>query len=147
MSNDDAETKIKEQKTISLEDIREKSKGVFIDIPDWEPDKTIKVRVRAIDITPIMMQTGAIPDELSIEVATMFESEEEVNKKIAPKAKEDPKVKMEKLMPTLDAVAEAALAEPTFKEIQEIYPLTLQQKLAIFTHVMGGLEKLKPFRA
>lgn len=140
---------------ITVEEIHEKAKGIPVDIPDWEPDSTITVRLRSIDVTPLLMESGAFPDELSSEVVTMFEDAEkemEKNKKFPDKelAEELKKAKrpvnMEKLVPILDKIAEQSLAEPTFEEIQKIYPLTLQQKMAIFKFVTGGIESMKPFR-
>jgi hypothetical protein len=139
------------EKAISLEEIKTKAEGILVEIPDWEPKKMIKVRLRSIDVTPILMETGVFPDELSVEVATMFEGADAVKKTSSPKkddvkVKDDVKLKMEKFIPVLNSIAELALSEPTYEEIQKVYPLTFQQKLAIFTYIMGGIEKLKPFR-
>lgn len=132
-----------EKKPISLEEIKEKAKGVLVAIPDWNNLGDIYVRVRYIDISPLLLNTGAFPNELSLEVETMFEQDDGKRK---PTPKEDTKVQMDKFMPILEAVAKEALIEPTYDEIQEVYPLTFQQKTAIFKHIMGGIEQLKPFR-
>ena len=131
------------KKVISLENIKEKAKGTIVEIPDWEPGKTINVRLRVIDVTPLMMETGTIPDELSVEVANMMEKGEEVDpEKLGTDAKMNPT----SFLPVLTAIAKEALVEPTYAEIEEIYPLTMQQKLAIFKFVTGGIEQIKPFR-
>lgn len=134
------------EQVISIDDIKKKAEGYLVEIPDWEPNKTINVRLRAIDITPMLLESGAVPDELSVEVATMFEGEEKIQQESAPKDKSDYKMKMKKFSPVLDAIAKQALAEPTWDEINEVYPLTMQQKLAIFKSVTAGIEKMKPFR-
>ncbi len=125
-------------KAISLEDIKKKAKGILVDIPDWEPGKMIKVRLRTIDITPLLMESGTIPDQLSAEVAEMFDKEGK-SSKTAP-------LNMEKMLPVLEAIAKESLVEPTYDEINEIYPLTMTQKLAIFNFIVGGIEKMTPFR-
>ena len=131
------------QNPISLEEIKEKSKGVLVAIPDWDNVNDIYVRVRYIDVSPLILQTGAIPNELSLEVETMFEENVDTGK---IKPKKDTKVEMDKFMPIIEAIAKEALVEPTYDQIQEVYPLTFQQKTAIFKHIMGGIERLKPFR-
>ena len=131
------------KKVISLENIKAKAKGSIVKIPDWEPGKTINVRLRTIDVTPLMMEAGTIPDELSVEVANMMEKGEEVDPE---KLGADTKVNTKSFLPVLTAVAKEALVEPTYTEIEEIYPLTMQQKLAIFKFVTGGIEQIKPFR-
>ncbi len=133
-------------KVISLQEIKEKAKGVVISIPDWDGKGTIKVRVRHIDLTPALMETGVLPDELSAEVVTMFEGESKKGSKKENTKAESPKIKMEKLMPMMNTVVKEALVEPTYDEIQEIYPLTSPQKMAIFSFITGGVAQLKPFR-
>jgi len=130
------------KKVISLEDIKEKAKGEVVEIPDWEPEKTINVRLRRIDVTPIMMESGSIPDDLSKEVATMMEKGEEID----PEKLDTGKFNPDNFIPVLNSIAKEALAEPTYEEINEVYPLTMNQKLAIFKFVTGGIEQLKPFR-
>lgn len=136
--------KPKEENAITIAEVKKRARGTLVEIPDWEPKKKIKVRLRSIDVTPILMETGAIPDELSLEVATMFGEEE--GKKEVPETAENVKGSLKKFMPVLDAIAKEALAEPTYEEITEVYPLTLQQKMAIFAHTMEGIKQLKPFR-
>ena len=127
-------------KVISLEEIVEKAKGYTLDIPDWDGQGTITVRIRSIDLTPHLLSSGVLPNQLSAEVATAFGNEQE-----SPKVK-DTKFDTNKLNEVIDAVVKEALVEPTFEQIQEVYPLNLTQKMAIFTHITGGVEKLKPFR-
>lgn len=150
---EEKDTKIKDSiveenilsKSISLEEISILAKGTLVEIPSWEPGKTIVVRLRKIDITPTIMSAGVIPDQLSLEVSTLFEEDD----KFTPDTKASEKVDFDtsKLMPVLDTMAKEALTEPTFDEINAIYPLTLDQKMAIFEFLSGGLRKIKPFRA
>ncbi len=135
---------------ITLEQIKEKAKGTVIEIPDWDGTGTINVRVRAIDLTSAMLSAGNIPDMVTPEVAEMFEDKEgsfeveQFQKDIAPKV--NVKDSIAQFGPALEVVVKEALVEPSYEEIQKTYPLTLPQKLAIFKHVTGGIDKIKSFR-
>ena len=140
--------KTKEENAITIAEVKKKARGTLVEIPDWEPNKTIKVRLRSIDVSPILLESGTIPDELSLEVATMFGDGDKKDSK-EPSKKPAEQIKgstLKKFLPVLDAIAKESLAEPTFEEITEVYPLTIQQKMAIFSYVMEGVRKLKPFR-
>lgn len=126
---------------ITLDEIRERARGEVIEIPDWNGRGTIKVRVRKIDITPIVMQAGVIPNSLKVKAQEVFEGEVKRNVK-----SDDIDIEMEKLMPALDAIAREALVEPKYDDIQGILPLTLNQKLAILNYVTEELKQLEPFR-
>ncbi|SFU40450.1 hypothetical protein [Alicyclobacillus macrosporangiidus] len=129
-----------DRKPISLDEIRRRAEGEVIDIPDWDGKGTIPVRVRRIDITPIILKAGVLPNSLKIAAQEIFEGKK-------PAAKQpDVELELEKLMPTLDAIAKECLLEPKYEDIQNIYPLTLNQKLALLTYVTGEVEQLRPFR-
>jgi hypothetical protein len=125
---------------ITLSEIQERARGEVIEIPDWDGKGVIKVRARKIDITPIAMQAGMIPNSLKVKAHEVFDG------KVQTKDLGDIDVNMEKMMPALDAVAKEALVEPKYEEIQEILPLTLNQKLAIFHFVSEEVRQLESFR-
>lgn len=126
---------------ITLEQIRERARGEVIEIPDWDGRGTIKVRARKIDITPIAMQAGVIPNSLKVRAQEVFEG------KVPKRLKNDEiELEMEKLIPALDAIAKEALVEPKYEDIQAILPLTLMQKLAIFQYVTKEVQQLESFR-
>ncbi len=139
------ETK-KVEKAISIEEIKEKAKGTLVEIPDWDNTGTISVRLKTIDVTPLLMESGNIPNSLVTEVATMFDED---NKPIEDEVKSPEKTQqmLSTFAPMLETISKEALVEPTYDAIQEVYPLTLQQKIAIFQFVIGGIDKLKPFRS
>jgi len=138
------ETK-KVEAAISIEEIKEKAKGTLVEIPDWDNKGTISVRLRSIDVTPLLVETGNIPNSLVTEVATMFDEDSKPVVKEG-KSPENTQEMINTFAPMLDTIAKEALAEPTYEAIQEIYPLNLQQKIAIFQFVIGGIDKFKPFR-
>jgi hypothetical protein len=125
---------------ITLEEIQQRACGEVIEIPDWDGQGTIRVRARKIDITPLVMQAGVIPNQLKLKAQEVFEG------KISEKDIGSVDVDVEKIMPALDAAAKAALVEPKYEEIQEILPLTLNQKLAIFSFVSEEVKQLESFR-
>jgi hypothetical protein len=125
---------------ITLEEIHERARGKVIEIPDWDGQGTIRVRARKIDITPLVMKAGVIPNQLKLKAQEMFEG------KISEKDIGSVDVDVEKMMPVLDAAAKEALVEPKYEEIQEILPLTLNQKLAIFSFVSEEVQQLESFR-
>ncbi|PZN08277.1 MAG: hypothetical protein DIU69_10305 [Bacillota bacterium] len=126
---------------ITLEQIRERARGEVIEIPDWDGRGTIKVRARKIDITPIVLRAGIIPNSLKVKAQEVFEGE-------APKRlkADEFDLEMEKLIPALDAIVKEALVEPKYEDIQAILPLTLMQKLAIFRYVTKEVQQLESFR-
>lgn len=128
------------QKTpISLDEIRRRAAGEVIDIPDWDGKGKIAVRVRRIDITPIILRAGVLPNSLKVAAQEVFEGKK-------PAKQPDFDLEVEKLMPILDAIAQECLLEPKYEDIQAIYPLTLNQKLALLSYVTGEVEALRPFR-
>lgn len=129
-----------DKQPITLDEIKRRAEGEVIDIPDWDGVGTIAVRVRRIDITPIILKAGVLPNSLKIAAQEVFEGKR-------PTAKQqDIDLEVDKLMPTLDAVAQECLLEPQYEDIQSIYPLTLNQKLALLTYVTGEVEQLRSFR-
>ena len=128
------------QYVISIDEIRAKAKGTEIEIPDWNPDSVITVRVRAVDMTPAVMQLRDMPNPLASAANKVFNGEGPA-KDFMPELES-----FERMLPILDSVAKEALVEPTYNAIQEIYPLTLAQKFAIFKFAMGNMEQLESFR-
>jgi len=144
-------SKKKKSDVISIDEIKKKSKGEVVAIPDWNGRDEINVRLRMIDVTTHLLSSGTMPNELRSAVDEAFAegaSEEEVREKVIETQKEtfNRQDNMEKMVPVMNAVAKEALVEPTFDEIEEVYPLTLQQKLAIFEYVTRGMSDMKSFR-
>jgi len=131
---------MEEIKVISLEEIKERAKGTVIPIPDWDDKGTIYVRVKPVDVTGKLLTAGVLPNTLKVEVAKAFEGAAKLD---ADKID----VNLNKIIPLLDTIVSEALVEPSYEEIQNILPLTLNQKLTIFNHVMGEVKQLAPFRA
>lgn len=139
-----------EKRPINIEELKNLSKGTIIEIPGYNESDVINVRVKKIDFSKEMLNgkynlagflNGSIVDELS---KTNNEAErEEIIRKEAVK---DTPEAISDMFPMLDTICKECLLEPTFEEFENIYPLTLNQKYAIFDWVLGGIKDLKPFR-
>lgn len=135
-----------ELKVISLEEIKKKAEGVVIEIPDWTPGAQIAVRVKAIDMTPHIMKLEKMPNVLKVAATEVFNGSGKKTGK-SDKALEDIGFEnMDAMLPIIDGVVADVLIEPTFEEVQKVYPLTMEQKMVLFKFAMGGLEKLDSFR-
>jgi len=130
---------VSEDRVITLEEIQQRARGEVVEIPDWDGRGTIRVRLRKIDLTPIIMQHGFLPNSLKVKVHEAFEGR-------PPKPKGDVDLDLQKLMPALDEVARQALVDPPYDEVTKILPLTLTQKLAILSWVTKDLDALGSFR-
>jgi len=144
-------------KVITIEEIKERAKGVVVEIPGWSPGETIGVRLRAIDMTPHIMTLESMPNALKNAAFDVFEKTPSGGKKGGNQSqKKEPKVPvmpesdmddMKKMLPIIDAIAKECLVEPKWEEFQENYPLTMVQKMAIFEFAMAGVDSLESFRS
>jgi hypothetical protein len=135
-----------EKKVISLEEIKQKALGTVIEISDWEPGKKICVRVKAIDMTPHILSMERLPNVLKASAHEVFNGKQSSGKQLDAIAGAIDKESIEDMLPIIDGIAKEVLVEPTYDEIQAVYPLTLTQKMEIFKYSMGGIEKLDSFR-
>ena len=118
----------------TLDEIRAQAEPEVIEIPGFRRGTTLRVMVRHIDLTPHLLASGIGNPLLA---AAQGGAAPNVTAVMPP---------LEKLLPVLDAVAREALVQPTFDEIAAVAPLTLPQKMAIFTAVAGKVEELRSFR-
>ena len=126
---------MEEKRVTSLEEIRAQLAPEIIEIPGFRPGTVICVAIRPVDLTPQLLEHGVgNPLLAAIPEATQ------------PDSLRSAKERLEALMPLLDAVARAALVEPTYDQLTEIHPLTLEQKLAIFDAAGMGAAFLTSFR-
>jgi len=135
---DDLEKRVN---VITIDEIRKRSEGIVIEIPDWVPNQTIAVRVKAVDMTPHMLKIEKLPNVLKASATEVFSGKLQVPAKDGVEMED-----IEGMLPIIDGIAEAVMVEPTFEQIQAVYPLTLAQKMALFKFAMGGLDELDSFR-
>lgn len=137
-------TDTKKAKVITLEEIRERAKGVITEIPGWTRDEVIAVRLRAIDMTPHILSMENMPNVLRNAAMAVFEKDDASSEKIAA---ETDVSDMQRMLPIIDSIVKECLIEPTWDDFQENYPLTMMQKMAIFEFAMAGVDSLKSFRS
>ena len=137
-------TDTKKTKVITLEEIRERAKGVITEIPGWTRDEVIAVRLRAIDMTPHILSMENMPNVLRNAAMAVFEKDDASSEKIAA---ETDVSDMQRMLPIIDSIVKECLIEPTWDDFQENYPLTMMQKMAIFEFAMAGVDSLKSFRS
>lgn len=140
-------------KPITLAEIKKKSEGELIEIPDWNGRDTIWVRVRSVDVTAHLLEAGSLPNEVKMAVDEAFDSgaqsEEDLKRirsKLSEGSEQNQQDRLRKMLPMLNAIAKEALIEPTYDEVNEVYPLNIQQKLAIFEYSTKGIDSMASFR-
>lgn len=137
-------TDTKKTKVITLEEIKERAKGVITEIPGWTQDEVIAVRLRAIDMTPHILSMENMPNVLRNAAMAVFEKDDASSEKIAAGTDVSD---MQRMLPIIDSIVKECLVEPTWDDFQENYPLTMVQKMAIFEFAMAGVDSLKSFRS
>lgn len=137
---------------ISLDQLRKAASGEVINIPDHTGSETIAVRVKRVDLTSDVLSSGMIPNDLQADVVKQFEkggSRDQVEKHIEKRLEKELAGDMEemnKFLPMINKLCEKALMEPTWADFEEIYPLTMPQKMAIFEWLMGEVRQMRSFR-
>ena len=133
---------MEEKKVISLQEIEVIAKGELVQIPGWKTGTFITVRLRPIDLTPeVLKLSNGVPNPLKKEAQEVFEGKKTNVGEVGEALLRNPGI-----LEQLDVFAKLALVEPTYDEIQARMPLITEQKLAIFSWVMAGVQDLIPFR-
>lgn len=130
---------------ISIAALQEMAQGEVIQIPSFKTGETMAVRVRKIDLTAELTADGAVPNKLQSEVVKQFEqgkSQHQVEEQI--KNNINGLDDVGEFLPMINNLVRKALVEPTWDDFEEVYPLTLQQKMAIFTWTMKDIDTFRP---
>lgn len=117
---------------LSIEQLKELSTTV-IEIPDFDNEGTIKVRVRKPRLMAMASQ-GQIPNHLLGVVNDMIFGQKNKQKEL----------KIEDITNVYELYCTACLVEPNYEEFKEI--ITDDQMEAIFDFGMGTVNKLDTFR-
>lgn len=138
-------------KTITtLDQIRAQAEPNIIEIPGFRPGATISVAVRMVDLTPHILETGIGNPLVAVAAKKAREgkSKAQIEKEMEQMEQESSGqgMDMQALLPALEAIVQEALVEPTYEEIVTIRPMTLDQKMAIFTYATGDARELISFR-
>lgn len=133
---------MEEKKVISLKEIEVIATGELVQIPGWKAGTFITVRLKPIDLTPELLKLrNGVPNPLKKEAQEVFEGKKTNREEVGEALLQNPGI-----LEQLNVFAKLALVEPTYDEIQTRMPLITEQKLAIFSWVMGGVQDLIPFR-
>lgn len=140
-------------KPISIEELRERAYGTVIKISDWTGvEDILPVRVRSIDLSPYLLSLKNFSglNKLKAEAIKVFEHGDDVDtkgKKIDIELSDAEEAEAtDKMVPILDEIAKACLLEPTYQDFLDTYPLTLAQKIDLFSFAIRGVKELETFR-
>ena len=134
-----------DRKPISIEEIQALAAGEIIEIPGWVPGQKVDIRVRRIDVTPQLLALGKLPNMLRDAASSQFKkSTSEIAEKATEELTED--LELKELMPVIENVCRAAMIEPKFDEVQAVYPMLLDQKMAVFSYITAEVKALETFR-
>lgn len=141
-----------DKKVISLAELQEMAKGEILEIRDWDGEGTICVRVKRMDLTPILGELRNLPNSLREVAHDVFEGKDPTDPEVQKNLLADPKMVDKTLenLPmfekTIDTVCASVMVEPTLAEFKDTVPLTLNQKVDIFNWAMRGVKSLENFR-
>lgn len=123
----------------NVTDINKYAAGSVIRLPDFGPGQPFVVRLRRPSML-MMVKSGKIPNALIEQATNLFA-------KGAESMIGQGKNTLGEMCEIIDAVIEAALIQPTLKEIEEAgIELTDEQKMAIFSYTQSGIKALEQFR-
>lgn len=113
--------------------------GSVVQLPDFGPGQPFVARLKRPSLLT-MAKTGKIPNSLIEQATSLFAkgTESLVNGKGNT---------LGEMCDIVDVIVEAALVEPTLKDLQSIgLELSDEQKMAIFSYSQGGVKALEQFR-
>lgn len=131
----------REVQITSIEELKKVALGELVELPPFVEGTSFVVRLRK----PSMMalaKSGRIPNALMDSAAQLFNDAK--TKSAKEMSKQD---NLSKMYDLCKAMAEAALVEPTYKELCEAgIELSDAQLLAIFNYTQTGTKQLNSFR-
>lgn len=127
-----------ENKITSIYDLQRYAKGQIVRLPDFAEDQPFIVRMRRPSLL-IMAKSGKIPNRLLSTATNLFNGGNDKNANTDSLLSDTYDV--------CEAIAEAALVEPTLSDIKNSgIELSDNQLIAIFNYAQRGIEALDNFR-
>ena len=127
-----------ENKVTSIYDLQRYAKGQIVRLPDFAEDQPFIARMRRPSLL-IMAKSGKIPNRLLSTATNLFNGGNDKNANTDSLLSDTYDV--------CEAIAEAALVEPTLSEIKSSgMELSDNQLIAIFNYAQRGIEALDNFR-
>lgn len=128
----------KHNKVTTIYDLQEYSKGQIVKLPDFAEGQPFVARMRRPSLL-VMAKKGKIPNKLLATATDLFNGGNSHN------ANNDSI--LSDTYDVCEAIAEAALVEPTMEEIKNAgLELSDNQLIAIFNYAQRGIEALNNFR-
>lgn len=111
-----------------------------IEMPGYDPDKPLKVRVQRISLTK-MLTTGQISNQLLPVAERLFGLKNSPSKEV--NSKDD----LKNIHKIMEEIASCVLVEPSFEDLKEAgVELTDEQLQFLFSYGQSGVKSLKKFR-
>lgn len=127
---------------ISIEKLKEYSKGELVELPGFIDSEPFVVRLKKPSILN-MAKTGKIPNELLVDANNLFSGGVS---KVATSNIMKPEM-LNNLYELLDVICKECFVQPTYDEIKEAgLELTDEQYMAVFSYTQNGVKALKNFR-
>lgn len=128
----------KHNKVTTIYDLQEYSKGQIVKLPDFAEGQPFVARMRRPSLL-VMAKKGKIPNKLLATATDLFNGGDSHNANTDSILSDTYDV--------CEAIAEAALVEPTMEEIKNAgLELSDNQLIAIFNYAQRGIEALNNFR-
>lgn len=130
----------------TLEMLQKVKENMFkeVELPPFSDGTPLVVEIKDIDMMKLVT-TGKLPNTLLQEASTLFNKKSKMEDVEASILNDDNKLK--EVMLLMDTVVENVLVKPTLKDFKKVgIEMTWEQKLALFSQVMGGSEMLSTFR-
>lgn len=127
------------QKVTSIEEMKKLSSGAIVTIPPFAEGGELSVRLRRPSMLSLV-RAKKIPNSLLTSANKMFKS--------GPGSlNANDEAMMDDIFAIMDVICEAALVEPTYKEIRDAgIELTDDQLMFIFGYTQNGVKQLESFR-
>ncbi len=127
-------------KTVTpLDTVREQVEPEVITIPGFRPGTTINVKIKYVDLTTAILETNisnpllALAYQQAREGKSRQEIEDEVNRQ-----SNTPAADAERVLASLNTLAQQALVEPTYEQLTAIASLNAEQLAAIYLYMLYG---------
>ena len=123
----------------SIQDMLDRSQGAIVELPPFSDGGKVYVKIRRPSMLSLV-RAKKIPNRLLSSANKMFKSGP------ASLNTEDESM-MDDIFSIMDVICEAALVEPTYKEIKEAgIELTDDQLMFIVGYTQNGVKQLESFR-
>lgn len=130
------------RKITSIDEMLQSSKGELVDLPGFNSDERMTVRLRRPSMLQ-MIKAGKIPNDLLVDANRLFTKG---TSGVAESAVINNPDSLRDMMQLLETICESAFVEPTYQEIKGAgIELTDSQMLAVFEYTQNGVGNLKSF--